>query len=266
MTTYLLTWNPNRLDWAIEDDLRELNKRGFFDERWSCGRTRRIEKGDRLFLLRQGQEPRGIVASGYARSAPYEQAHWDEQRDDLALYVDVRFDTLLAPDRDGVLPLSKLKEAPLDKINWKTQSSGISIEPPEAAVLETVWRDFLQERGQSPIVTSEEILTPELYYEGASRTISVNAYERNSRARTACIEHHGTKCVVCAFDFLKVYGVLGMGFIHVHHLVPLAEIGESYVVDPIKDLCPVCPNCHAMLHRRGEVRTIEQLKIVMSNH
>jgi len=34
----------------------------------------------------------------------------------------------------------------------------------------------------------------------------------------------------------------------VHHLVPISKIGKKYRVDPIKDLRPVCPNCHAVIH------------------
>jgi 5-methylcytosine-specific restriction protein A len=77
----------------------------------------------------------------------------------------------------------------------------------------------------------------------------VNAYERDPRARKACLAHHGTNCSVCGFNFESRYGKIGEGFIHVHHLVPLSEVGEDYEVDPIADLLPVCPNCHAMLHR-----------------
>jgi len=51
-------------------------------------------------------------------------------------------------------------------------------------------------------------------------------------------------------NFAKIYGKLGKGFIHVHHLKPIAtRKGKTYTLDPKKDLIPVCPNCHAMLHR-----------------
>jgi len=106
----------------------------------------------------------------------------------------------------------------------------------------------------------EEVAEPEKYTEGASRTVSVNSYERNPQARTACIRHYGTTCAVCGFDFKAAYGEIGAGFIHVHHLVPLSEIGKEYELDPIKDLRPVCPNCHAIIHRTQPALAIEQLK------
>ena len=62
-------------------------------------------------------------------------------------------------------------------------------------------------------------------------------------ARRKCLEHYGFTCAVCDFDFAGVYGAIAKKFIHVHHKIPLSEIGKEYVVDPIKDLIPVCPNC-----------------------
>ena len=85
--------------------------------------------------------------------------------------------------------------------------------------------------------------------EGAKQTVVVNKYERNSEARKQCINHWGVTCQVCGFRFEDFYGHYGAEYIHVHHLKPLSEIGEQYQLNPIEDLRPVCPNCHAMIHR-----------------
>jgi predicted HNH restriction endonuclease len=94
-------------------------------------------------------------------------------------------------------------------------------------------------------------------FEGAKISIIVNAYERDTKARERCKETQGVTCCICGFDFEKVYGQLGEGFIHVHHLTPLSEIGEEYIVNPTEHLRPVCPNCHAMLHRKGLLKPDE---------
>jgi 5-methylcytosine-specific restriction protein A len=60
--------------------------------------------------------------------------------------------------------------------------------------------------------------------------------------------------------FGDVYGPLGDGYIHVHHLVEVSSIGTEYVVDPVRDLRPVCANCHAMLHRQSPALSIDTLK------
>jgi hypothetical protein len=115
------------------------------------------------------------------------------------------------------------------------------------------------------ILPSEET-SPARYLEGATRQVSVNAYERNPQARRACIRHHGCRCQVCGFDFEAVYGTMGRGFTHVHHKTDLATVGRRYEVDPINDLSPVCPNCHAMLHTARPAMGIEELRAIVAAH
>lgn len=96
--------------------------------------------------------------------------------------------------------------------------------------------------------------------EGALVRVLASKYERDQLARRKCIEFHGTSCSVCGFSFEFAFGTLGRGFIHVHHLIPLSSIGTEYEVDPVNDLRPVCPNCHAMLHREDPPISIESLR------
>lgn len=117
----------------------------------------------------------------------------------------------------------------------------------------------------NPVILPEEVLEPKQYREGLTKRIYVNVYERNSQARQKCIEHYGSSCYICNFKFVNFYGKIGEGFIHVHHLKQLSEIGQEYELDPIKDLRPVCPNCHAMLHTKTPTYTIEELKDIIQN-
>ncbi len=121
-------------------------------------------------------------------------------------------------------------------------------------------------------LTGDEIYPDELptenteeLFEGIKWTVTVNSYERNSKARQLCVKHWKAICAVCTFDFEKTYGEIGKGFIHVHHLTPVSQIGKSYQVDPINDLIPVCPNCHSMLHRQEPPLTIDELKSLINN-
>ena len=101
--------------------------------------------------------------------------------------------------------------------------------------------------------------------EGAKQNITINTYERNPKAREECINHYGCKCFICNFNFEEIYGEIGKDFIHVHHITPLSDIGEEYEVNPIDDLRPVCPNCHAMLHKRNPAYSIEEVQNFISN-
>jgi len=114
-------------------------------------------------------------------------------------------------------------------------------------------------RGKSSFLFPSEESDSELV-EGARTTIQVSRIERDNKARKKCIEIFGTTCTVCGFDFEKIYGEIGAGFIHVHHLKPLAEAESQRKVDPKTDLRPVCPNCHEMLHRQRPPFTIEELR------
>lgn len=103
------------------------------------------------------------------------------------------------------------------------------------------------------------------FYEGALMTVEVNKYERSRTARDKCIALKGCRCAVCGIDFGEKYGPAGKGFIHVHHLVPISSIGKEYKLDPERDLVPVCPNCHYMLHRKPDgVYTVEELKAILA--
>lgn len=128
---------------------------------------------------------------------------------------------------------------------------------------------------QSPLIPSERLVdyimdvfktetnNEQVLIEGASHQGYVTKYERNPVARNKCIALKGCKCSICNFDFEKTYGDIGKGFIHIHHIVPISEIKESYRVDYDKDLIPVCPNCHAMLHRKSI--SVDELKELIKN-
>jgi 5-methylcytosine-specific restriction protein A len=125
------------------------------------------------------------------------------------------------------------------------------------------------ERSAAKVTADRESIYPDeltpgvVYPEGARRQIRVNAYERNAKAREACLTHHGVNCRICGLDFASRYGAIGRGFIHVHHLIPVSAVADGYNVDPITDLIPVCPKCHAMLHRQEPPLEPGELKKLM---
>ena len=106
----------------------------------------------------------------------------------------------------------------------------------------------------------DEIEVTESLFEGTKRTVTVNSYERSTKAREICIKHHGVRCSVCKINFESIYGEIGKDFIHVHHIVQLSSIRKEYEIDPVNDLRPVCPNCHSMLHRKNPPYSIEEMK------
>jgi 5-methylcytosine-specific restriction protein A len=189
----------------------------------------------------------GPLVREIAKHLAEDPSEWQQQlsvADSQGLQVTVSADSevLLAPDRLGESEFRSLEIECLAR-NPSRDSSG------RHAGLQLATRTVLALVLSGLEVSStgeDEDLT-----EGAVVRVEVNKYERNPVARMRCIEHYGDRCWVCDVSFGDLYGDIGTGFIHVHHRVLVSDMkGEPYVVDPIRDLVPLCPNCHSMIHRR----------------
>lgn len=259
MAAFLYTWNPKNWDWSdLPNAIYRINNDEIYETEWSCGNTKRINIGDLFFLMRLGVEPKGIVGCGYVISQTYSSEHWDEEKageGKQALRTELLFKAL---SENPILSLSYLKEN-YPTYKWTPQSSGVSIPEPIALDL---FAKIQQEYKFSFIPeTSEKI---HLYIEGKVKEITIKTYDRSSFARQVCIEYHGYDCVVCGFNFEKIYGTLGTKYIEVHHLKQLADIAQDYEINPIEDLRSVCANCHRMLHKQRPPLSIEELKMLIS--
>lgn len=102
------------------------------------------------------------------------------------------------------------------------------------------------------------------FSEGHAVQVTVNRYERSAGARSACIAHYGYSCSVCEHDLREIYGDVAAEFIHVHHINPIALKEANSEVDPVQDLRPVCPNCHAVIHLNTPPYTIDEVKQMLA--
>jgi len=111
---------------------------------------------------------------------------------------------------------------------------------------------------------SEEVSTQGLQgFEGGMLRKECTLYERSRLNRKACISAKGTRCEICGFDFGEFYGEVGKDYIEVHHIIPLSKMGGAFIIDPVKDLIPICSNCHAIIHRRTPTFSPEELKEIL---
>jgi 5-methylcytosine-specific restriction protein A len=260
MRTFLLTWHPARWRWTdLEQAVRDMASTGPVQFYWSIGNRTDLPVGSRLFLMRLGEHPKGIIASGLSTTLPASRPHWDADRaavGDVLPMVRVEFDVLDGAPR---VSLDELSQPPFDTFLWTPQSSGVEIPAGIAGALEELWQARLFVSNARMNASGHDTLI-----EGGRREIVVNAYERNPAARRACIDHHGVACAVCDFSFEQTYGDDFAGFIHVHHLKPISEADSTRPVDPVRDLRPVCPNCHAAIHLRYPPYEIEELKALLN--
>ncbi len=275
MSTYLLTWNPRESSVEELEEAWRLQCKGrpsgSID--WSCGSTKSIPVGARVFLHRQREEPRGIVASGWVTRQTYQGPHWRPERrrrGDKANYVDWRLDAVVPGFGDAVaaIPLQAhlVPTGPLhDQITWDNMvGSGISVPEPAAAELERLWALHV-DRNYNAVPQGETLVA----VENRRDRLLVWSRSRERALRDAKIKAAIKKspdgllrCDVpgCGFCFEEVYGKVGEKFAHVHHLNALSEADEE-VQTTLDDLAIVCANCHAMIHRHRECRPLEDLVV-----
>ena len=102
------------------------------------------------------------------------------------------------------------------------------------------------------------------YPDGALTTVQTNRYERDRRNRAAAIAIHGTACKGCGLEMGTRYGPVAAGFVEIHHITPVSQLGAGYVIDPVRDLVPLCPNCHAVAHRRDPPLTVNEISLLLN--
>jgi len=110
--------------------------------------------------------------------------------------------------------------------------------------------------------------------EGSLDKRTVTQRNRSSKLRGIAInefkEQHGGQlfCVACGFNFMEVYGELGKDFIELHHAEPIhlmdIEGQKITIIEALKKVFMVCPNCHRMIHRAPGMLSIDDLKSLLA--
>ena len=145
MATYLLTWNPKRTswddpEWSLEAHVFYFQNHGECPITWSCGNRKQMDKDDRVWFIRQGENPRGLFARGMVVTPPYE-GNFLEEPTKTGLFVDCQIDWIVNPetDSDQIIPRRRLDDPPFNSVHWDTQRSGISIPDEVARALLQEW-------------------------------------------------------------------------------------------------------------------------------
>ncbi len=250
MGKWMIAANGKKYDHAAA-----FQKWGFIDWRQRAN----YEVGDLVYIYCTRPYKRVM----YKTMVVNESMHADEIVDDREFWIDINEYTKALSGKYARLKL--VEQVDSDKLSLEhLKEHGLNGAPQGPVKVKDELSDYIDKYMKD---TYSEGVFPESdipngSLEGAVSKVLVNKYERSSIARQKCIEYNGCKCSICGIDFEKAYGEIGKGFIHVHHIVPLNKINEEYIVDYKKDLIPVCPNCHAMLHRKIDRKelSIEEVK------
>jgi len=245
MSTYLLTWNPQRTPFDnFPTYVRRLATGKSIVFRWSCGNTRSIHEDARVFLLRQRADKPGIVGSGRVTEGSYEGEHWEpakRRQGSKAWYVNVKWDALLLPE-DG-LSSSELIKGIVPETRVNTQASGVILELESSEKLEKRWAAHCRtSHFSAPIGPS-----PVSAWEG--NRVEYRAYRRKRHHRLMQAARRAAKgiCAVCEVDYSKILNGKGVRVLQVHHKHQLGQL-DTPRLNSSDDLVVVCANCHALIH------------------
>lgn len=143
--------------------------------------------------------------------------------------------------------------------------------PPQGDTVMSIWDDMQDRKNLNPAPGMDDGNEDDdnSYPEGAEKFKQHRSIERNRKvvelAKLRRFKRTGKlECEVCSFDFEKIYGDRGRGFIEAHHRIPISSF-DALAQVRIKDFALVCSNCHRMLNRMSPLMTVEDLKKRLSD-
>jgi 5-methylcytosine-specific restriction protein A len=149
MRTFMLTWNPGQERPAdLSAALDAIGRGRTWRDDWSTGVRKDLPIGSRVFLVRQGVEPRGVVAAGYTLTEPA----LVEGREGQSHYCNVAFTAALDASVGHLIPLAELAHTSLlVNVPWGIAGGGREFTAAEAAQLEAHWSAVLRRLGQAEV-------------------------------------------------------------------------------------------------------------------
>jgi 5-methylcytosine-specific restriction protein A len=260
MNAIILLWKSSEKDsWITFDyDLKRCRTEGSFITDWNV-HTKNIQVGDYAFFYHTGKN-NGIFGAGFVTDPPYKNIDW-KGKDKQLYYIDIKVCELVDPNSDELLSRENLpKELINSNLLW---SSGASTITNDSLINEIIdkWSQVYNTKKNFDKIIDEIFKGREGdFREGRVKERISKIHERNYKARIQCIRHHSYTCKVCKLNFYDKYGEAGKDFIHVHHKILVSSRDEAYSINPIEDLVPVCPNCHAIIHKRNPPYEVDEVK------
>ncbi|GAB3542053.1 hypothetical protein GCM10027403_34300 [Arthrobacter tecti] len=234
MTAVVLTWSPDHRGWPghYPEAVQRTRESGGLALPWTVeGLSDQPLRSD-AWLLGQGDLHRwGVTGHGILTSDPSDGSV------DALLELDC-----LLPFGDGI-PIHQLLQV-VSEVDWSDPPAAQLLPAEYEASMRTLWSEHVAPASASIDPPSGMLPAHSL------KRVFVNQFEHDPDATRVAVAHHGSQCRACGFDFEVKYGKRATGLVHVHHVVPAAQLTASYELDPVADLIPLCPNCHFMAHSR----------------
>ena len=155
---YLLTYNPIKNKWTDYSDKCEKTASGqVVEDSWAC-KSKKPSIGDEVFLIKLGDENRGIMGHGIVSGESHKEPHYEIEKANQGKEMDcinVKFDRILNYN-EARIPLEKLKEELPDQA-WNPEGSGIEIKAEVLPELRRMWNDLVNGKGENSVMNSGKI-------------------------------------------------------------------------------------------------------------
>ena len=131
----LLIWNSENADWNYKEACLKVKNGKKYEIDWRTSRKNGVEEKTEIFLIKIGEEPKGIIAHGHVMEEPYLK--------DERYYINVEFDKILDYENEEFLKQEDLVlKFPEQK--WNPQASGIEIKETILPELKEMWDELVK--------------------------------------------------------------------------------------------------------------------------
>jgi len=235
--------------WDYQIVVERVAESGRAIARWCLEHRPDVSPGTEAWLLLHGSNEAGsgLIGHGVVASEPYQPAGAGDW------FIAVTFDALL-PLGEQIRPGVVADALPGDHWPEADGPSMVALPPSYEPALRRLWREC------GPTTAARAEVVGGTFPPDAVSTVQVSRYERDPDARGICVAFHGTSCAACGFSFESAYGGSAPKALAVHHVVPPEMLDSGYQLDPVADLIPLCPNCHAVAHSVNPPRTVSELR------
>ena len=140
---HILTWNPAERDIhdsVIEQYILDLENESSIIWNWNVGRHKNgFKTGNMVYLLRQGTDRRGIIASGKLIEDGVDEGRFDHDPTRESNFVRFELQSILSID--DRLDFEELQNLELQGVNWSTHfpESGRTLKGSNADELFRLW-------------------------------------------------------------------------------------------------------------------------------
>ncbi|MFK0385190.1 DUF3883 domain-containing protein [Agrobacterium sp. NPDC090273] len=176
---FLMTWKPE--GWPYENVqrmLKEYSENGSVTEPWRINAFKRSFLGDRVWLLRQGSENRGIFGVGEIAGQPSMRIYQGKSH----MMVPVRFTRLVDPRGKLLISIRELASV-LETSQIGAQASGNTIKPEQSAALDALLPSDPREREGTDWTEDEISALVTDYFAMLQKEVSGTAYSKTEHRR-----------------------------------------------------------------------------------